>query len=224
MDRHDAVACVQLVPIFQELDEETVGAVAALVQERYFKKGDYLFMAGDDAQSLVIIAHGQAKVTQTTANGREQLIRVLTSGDFDGEAILFQDTGRTTTAQALVPTQACTISRHDFQQLLATSQSIALNMLNALGKRVAALESQAAATLTSSVGERLATYLVETSSALGQVSFKLPIAKKDLAAYLGTSPETISRKLTQFSNQHLISQSGRSLVTILNADGLMTIE
>lgn len=93
MDRHDAVACVQLVPIFKALDEETIGAVAALVQERYFKKGDYLFMAGDDAQSLVIIAHGQAKVTQTTANGREQLIRVLTSGDFDDEAVLFQDTG-----------------------------------------------------------------------------------------------------------------------------------
>lgn len=224
MAHHDAVACVQLVPIFQKLDSASTLAIADLVQERTFKKGDYLFMAGDDAQSLIIVAQGQVKVTQTTASGREQLIRVLSTGDFDGEAVLFTGNGRETSAQAMVDTQACMISRTAFQQLLQASQSVALNMLNALGTRVAALESQAAATLTTSVGERLANYLVDTSSELGETTFKLPLAKKDLAAYLGTSPETISRKLTQFSNQHLISQSGRGTVEILDTDGLMLIE
>lgn len=224
LGHHDAIACVQLVPIFQDLDHATVSAVAELVQERHVVKDEFVFLAGDDADSLVILAHGQVKVTQSTASGREQLIRLLQPGDFDGESVLFEATDRQTSAQALVDSQICLITRHDFQQLVQQSPAVALNMLNALGKRVADLEAQAAATLTTSVGERLANYLVETSSEIGTASFDLPLQKKDLALYLGTSPETISRKLSQFSKQGLISQSGRSHITIQDEDGLALVE
>ena len=224
LGHHDAIACVQLVPIFQDLDHETVSAVAELVQERHVAKGEFVFLAGDHADSLVILAHGQVKVTQSTASGREQLIRLLQPGDFDGESVLFEETDRQTSAQALVDSQMCLITRQDFQQLVQQSPAVALNMLNALGKRVADLEAQAAATLTTSVGERLANYLVETSSEIGTASFDLPLQKKDLALYPGTSPETISRKLSQFSKQGLISQSGRSHITIQDEDGLALVE
>lgn len=220
---HDAIACVQLVPIFQKLDHETVAAVAELVQERHVKKGEFVFFAGDQADSLIILAHGQVKITQSSANGREQLIRILRTGDFDGESVLFEGGERTTSAEAMTDTQICLITRSDFQQLIQQSPTVALNMLNVLGKRVADLEAQAATTLTTSVGERLANYLVDTSSEVGQVSFDLPLPKKDLALYLSTSPETISRKLRQFSDSGLIAQSGRNHIKLLDTDGLMMV-
>lgn len=223
LKHHDAIACVKLVPIFQQLDHQTVSSIADLVQERHVKKGEFVFLAGDEDESLSIIAHGQVKVTQSTASGREQLIRLLQTGDFDGESGLFEPGERQTSAEALTDAQVCQISRHDFQALLQRSQPVALNMLNALGKRVAQLEAQAAATLTTSVGERLANYLVETSSALGETEYDLPLQKKDLALYLGTSPETISRKLGQFASQGLIKQQGRNHISLLDIDGLMMV-
>ncbi|WP_203649905.1 Crp/Fnr family transcriptional regulator [Secundilactobacillus yichangensis] len=224
LEHHDAIACVKLVPIFQQLDHETVSAVADLVQERHVKKGEFVFMAGDHADSLIIMAHGQVKVTQSSASGREQLIRLLQTGDFDGESVLFEDTERQTSAEALTDTQICLITREDFQKLIKQSPTVAINMLNALGKRVSELEAQAAATLTTSVGERLANYLVETSSELDTDDFDLPLQKKDLALYLGTSPETISRKLKQFSTSGLISQRGRNHIKLNDIDGLMMVE
>ncbi|WP_246147578.1 Crp/Fnr family transcriptional regulator [Secundilactobacillus folii] len=224
LDHHDAVACVKLVPIFQSLDHQTLAAVADLVQERHVAKGEFVFLAGDRANSLIILARGQVKVSQSSPSGREQMIRLLKTGDFDGESVLFEDSERQTSAEALTDTQICMITRADFQQLINDSPAVAVNMLNTLGKRVSQLEAQAAATLTTSVGERLANYLVETSSELEKQDFDLPLQKKDLAAYLGTSPETISRKLKQFSTDGLITQKGRNHITLCNVDGLMMVD
>ena len=115
LKHHDAIACVKLVPIFQQLNHDTLAEVAKLVQERHVKKGEFVFMAGDHADSLMIMAHGQVKVTQSTASGREQLIRLLQTGDFDGESVLFEDAQRQTSAEALTDTQICLITRQDFQ-------------------------------------------------------------------------------------------------------------
>jgi hypothetical protein len=38
LENHDAIACVKLVPIFQQLDHNTISAVADLVQDRHVKK------------------------------------------------------------------------------------------------------------------------------------------------------------------------------------------
>lgn len=220
MHQHEAEDCVRLVPIFANLGDEAIEAVAGLVHEHFLKAGDTLFLAGTDADALYIVAHGQVKVTQDTVSGREQMLRLLQAGDFDGEAVLFTQTEHNNNAVALTDSQVCTISRGDFQKLLRETPELALNVLNALGQRVVALENQATAASTASVAERLANYLLETSAAIGNDQFDLPLRKKDLALYLGTSPETISRRLTTFEQDGLIKQTGRSGITILDADAL----
>lgn len=224
MHQHEAEDCVRLVPIFQALDANDVAQVAKLVRDRQYAAGETLFAAGTAADALMIIAHGQVKVTQTLASGREQLLRVLGPGEFDGEAVLFTPSERTTSGVALTQVVACTISRQDFQQLLKKTPALALNMLNSLGERVVQLEAQTTAANVASVSERLAGYLVETSAALGQAHFTLPLQKKDLAAYLGTTPETVSRKLAAFERDGLIKQTGRSQITILDSDDLSLVE
>lgn len=220
MHQHEAEDCVRLVPIFQTLGDADITAIAKLVRDQTLKAGEFLFTEGMPADRLYIVAHGQAKVTQSTAAGREQLLRVLGPGDFDGEGVLFTKGEHTTTATALTPLAICTISQHDFQALLKQTPALALNVLNALGRRVVALEAQTTAQAVASVSERLANYLVETAGAIGKASFDLPLKKKDLAQYLGTTPETISRKLASFEAAGLIRQSGRQHVEVLDEDGL----
>jgi CRP/FNR family transcriptional regulator len=60
---------------------------------------------------------------------------------------------------------------------------------------------------------------LETSAGLNQTSFTLPLKKKDIATYLGTTPETISRKLTKLASDNLLENKGLR-VKILDSDGL----
>ncbi|WP_125769852.1 Crp/Fnr family transcriptional regulator [Companilactobacillus furfuricola] len=216
---HTGDSCLSLVTIFQSLPEKDLSFLDDIVSEHHFKSGEYLFHAGDNADSLKIISHGQAKVFQIAANGKEQMLRILQTGDFDGEAALFENWERNSFAEALMDTDVCEISRDYFQNLMASSPKLAVNMVNAFGQRITQLEAQNTEVTTSSVESRLANYLLETSAGLKEDSFKLPLKKKDIATYLGTTPETISRKLTKMSEAQLLENKGLK-VKIIDPDGL----
>jgi cAMP-binding proteins - catabolite gene activator and regulatory subunit of cAMP-dependent protein kinases len=221
---HTAEDCVRLVPIFQSLPKEDLEVIASVVSHHHFSSGDYLFQAGDPATSLSIVAHGQAKVFQMAANGKEQMLRILQTGDFDGESSLFSNADHTSFAQALMDTDVCQISRTDFQKLMQTTPDLAINMVNAFGKRIVKLEQQNTEVTTYSVESRLANYLLETSAGLKSEAFTLPLKKKDIATYLGTTPETISRKLSTLEKQGLITKLSSSKIKILDANGLALVD
>lgn len=216
---HTNEDCLSLVTIFQSLPEKDLATVADIVSERHYKAGEFLYHAGESADSLMIIAHGQAKVYQMSANGKEQMLRILQTGDFDGEAALFENDERNSFAQTLMDTDVCSISRTDFQKLMTSSPKLAVNMVNAFGQRITQLEQQTTEVTTASVESRLANYLLETSAGLDEAKFTLPLKKKDIATYLGTTPETISRKLTKMADEELIENKGLK-VKIIDEDGL----
>lgn len=216
--------CVQLVPIFQELATEQLDTIESIVRHHHYQTGETIFSADDPLNQLMIVSAGQVKVYQLAANGREQLLYLLQSGDIDGEAALFENQRRTSFGEALVPTDICSIRREDFQELMQKYPSISINVLNVFGKRLTKLERQTTSTATESVEARLANYLTETAASLKTDTFKLPLKKKDLATFLGTTPETISRKLTRFEQQGLITQKAGKTIQINDADQLLLAE
>lgn len=216
--------CVQLVPIFKELADEQLDTIETIVQHHHFPAGSTIFSADDPLDSLMILANGQVKVYQLAANGREQLLYLLQTGDIDGEAALFENQRRTSFGEALVPTDVCSIRRADFQALMQQYPSISINVLNVFGRRLTQLERQTTSTATESVEARLANYLTETAAALKKDAFKLPLKKKDLATFLGTTPESISRKLALFERQGLITQKAGKIIQINDADQLLLTE
>ncbi len=55
------------------------------------------------------------------------------------------------------------------------------------------------------------------------MEIELPMSKKDLASYLGTTPETISRKLADLENEGCIKQKSGRKIEILDLDGLLLV-
>lgn len=49
------------------------------------------------------------------------------------------------------------------------------------------------------------------------------MSRHDLASYLGTSPETISRRLADLEDRGLIKQLSRTNIEIIDMDGLLLI-
>lgn len=57
----------------------------------------------------------------------------------------------------------------------------------------------------------------------GPMEIVLPMSKKDLASYLGTTPETISRKLADLEDEGYIKQKSGRKIEILDLDGLLLV-
>lgn len=217
-------ACVALVPIFNHLAEEQMDDIMETAQTIAYKKGETIYRAGDQSDSLYIVSKGKIRIYRLSESGKDQLVRILTPGDFTGELALFNEATHESYAEAMVETKVCLIKRSDLHEMLLKYPSISLKILSEFSTRLEQSEKQTTRFATEKVETRLALFLAEClDSDTETKEFVLPMSKKDLASYLGTTPETISRKLSELEIQGYIRQKVQKKIEILDLDGLLLV-
>lgn len=202
---------------------EQLQDVMQVVKSVTYKRGEILFHAGDESDSLYIVNQGHVKIYRLSDLGREQLVRLLYPGDFTGELALFKATVLENFAEAVEDSQICVIKRDDLQQLLLKYPSISIKVLNEFANRLANSEKQSASFVSEKVETRIALFLQEQSKKQATNTIELPMSKKDLASYLGTTPETLSRRLSDFEASGAIVQNGQRKIIIKDDAQLMQV-
>lgn len=216
--------CISLVPIFNHLEEEQMEEIMAMTHLGSYKKGENIYSAGDQSDSLYIVSKGKIKIYRLSESGKEQLLRMLHPGDFTGELALFNETIHEAYADTIEETNVCTIKRSEFQKLLLKYPSISLKVLAEFSSRLEQSEKQMTRFATEKVESRLAIFLVEcVNNEKQSMEIVLPMNKKDMASYLGTTPETISRKLANLEDAGYIKQISNNKIKILDLEGLLLI-
>lgn len=215
-------SCVSLVPIFNHLEKNQMEEIMTVTHSISYKKGEIIYRAGDQSTSLYIVNKGRVRIYRLSETGKEQLLRILNPGDFTGELALFNDTIHEAYASAMVDTSVCTVKRSDFQNLLLKYPTIALKVMAEFSTRLENAEKQTTRLATEKVDTRIALFLAECiveDSKDNEIT--LPMNKKDLASYLGTTPETISRKLLEFETLGYIKQISNKKIQILDLESLL---
>lgn len=208
--------CVSMVPLFNHLSGEDQEQIDRLVSHRHFHKGETIWQPGNDPL-LIIVARGTLKVYMISSSGREQLLRILSPGDYEGVNTLLGAMAQDIFIDSITDTEVCLLRKKDFTALLSRTPQLALKLLELYAQRMADTENQ---TRFLTMETRLATYLQALSLQVSPSShLTLPMKMKDLASYLGTTPETLSRKLHNLEDKEIISRKGRKL-RILSPSGL----
>lgn len=216
--------CISLVPIFNHLEKDQMDEVMSLIHSKSYKKGEDIYQSGNKSDALYIVRRGRVKIYRLSESGKEQILRILNPGDFTGELALFNESVHDAYANALSDTDICMIKREDLQSLLLKYPNISMKILSEFSNRLAQSETQTMRFATERVEMRIALFLVESLDPRTQSQIiTLPMSKKDLASYLGTTPETISRKLFEFEDAGLIKQLSNKDIEILDVDGLLLI-
>lgn len=216
-------SCVSLVPIFNHLEIEQMDEIMVTAQSISYKRGEIIFHAGDQADTLYIVSKGKIRIYRLSGSGKEQLVRILNSGDFTGELALFKKDFHESYGEAMEETNVCTIRQSDLQELLLKYPSISLKILTEFSKRLEQSEKQTTRFATEKVETRLALFLAECLSGEQTNEITLPMSRKNLASYLGTSPEKISRKLSDLENQGYIKQKAHKKIEIIDIDRLLLV-
>lgn len=208
------LSCLSRVPIFSGLDQPTTDAIQQLIHPTHYQKGETVQQSGSNQARLLVLNRGRAKIVRTGDDGKQQIVDWLTPGDFSGEVAVF--TGLPTDSQivALENSSFCTIDGPDLKSVLAGSPDLALAVIEQLSQRLSGsqqqLESLSLLTAEQKIHQRL------VALAAGQTEFQLPMAKQDLAAELGITPETLSRQLKHLSDQGRIALTGPRGITLID--------
>ncbi|MGI6538817.1 MAG: Crp/Fnr family transcriptional regulator [Caldicoprobacterales bacterium] len=216
-------ACITKVPIFNHLSDKQLDEIIGTVTSAYFKKGELIYKPGEQSDSLYIVRSGRIKIYRLSESGKEQLYRILYPGDYTGELALFRQSLHESFAEAMVDTEICLINRNNLQAFLLKYPTIALHILSEFSNRLDQTEKQAVWVATEQVETRIAMYLIECFEKQKNLNIVLPMTRKDLASYLGTTPETISRKLAELETQKLLKQIRSKIIQILDLEGLRAL-
>lgn len=217
--------CINNVPILDILSsEEKIEVMNTSISKKY-TKGEIIFSPGHSSANLWIVHRGSVKISRFSSAGKEQIVRILSQGDFTGELSLFSHTILTSTAEALEPTEICLIQGKVINDLMLRTPQIAIKFLEKYTERIELAEDKLEQLTLYDVEQRIAKVLLEmledqqTDQTQGNTLI-LPISKKDLAVMIGTSQESLSRKLSFFQEQGWIKLIGQRQITILDRESL----
>lgn len=224
-DHDQQETCVSRVPIFADLPPDEQALIAELTHPALLAAGDKVHAPTDADTRLSIVHSGRVKVFRFKPDGTEQILRVLRPGDFVGESSVITGRPPSNWATALDDdTRLCTFLGSDLNRLIKQRPQIGIRMMAALAGRLEEAERRLIALGSEGVGVRLADYLLGLPMSIvdGAPTVRLPLAKKDIASLLDTTPESISRALKRLAAQGLISVDGAT-VTILDAEPLQSM-
>ena len=218
VDEH--IELIRSVPLFSRLSDSEIADLAQHVTPQRLGRNVQLYGPGETNASLRILHSGRVKIYRVTASGHQQLLRILGSGDFLGEAALLSEQTFDHFAVTLEPSDVCTLGHNTFKGLVLRNPSIGWHMLEALSSRVQTLEHQVSDQNGETLDRRLADALLKLADEAGENAFTLPMAKQDLASYLGVTASSLSRTLAEFEELGWIRQQAIRRIEITNRPAL----
>ena len=208
---------LRTVPIFSELPEADIAALARLTSRRTCPKDTVVFFENEEGDSFFCIVEGRIKVTILGDDGREVILSVLGRGDFFGEMALLDNEPRSATAIAVEDTELLSLHRNDFQSVLSDNRSIMSALIKILTARLRRANHQISTLALLDVYGRVARVIVDTARDEGKrlkdgrIAFRRA-THQEIANRIGTTRETVTRMLKDLERQGLIHIDGKEVV------------
>lgn len=217
--------CASKVYIFENLNRHELTEIVNIIDHKKYAKGDTIFLEGEAADTLYFVNEGRIKLYKYTKDGKEQILHILSQGDFFGELELIKPSKYSFNSKAIAHSKICTITKDEMRNIMMQKPEISIKVLESLAERLSKVESLAQNLATNDVDSRMAYLLTNLAEKYGirtdeTITIKLPISREEMASYIGVTRETISRKLKKLEEKNIIKLSGTKTIIILKEDAL----
>lgn len=213
----DKIAALRRTALFGELSETDLQVLAERAIERRLKRDEILFVAGDEAAGLFVIASGSLRAFREGADGREQVIHVERAGATIAEVPVFDDKPYPSTVAAEEDSIVLFLDKQSVRSLCMAHPEIGLAALKLMAGRLRKCAELVESLSLSEVDQRLAQWLLAEARARGirtadGCELTLVLTNQQIAARVGTVREVISRALARLQQNGLITVDGRRII------------
>ena len=190
------------IPYFSGLEPAELDSVREFFFEKRAERGDMILLEGALPETLYFVASGVVKVFKTSAEGKEQILKIVRSGESFNDVPVFDGGPNPASAQAMGPVLLYGIKRNDIEAILRNHPQIALNVIKVLASRVRHLVSLVEDLSFKHVIGRVAKILLEHAG--GEMSHGSRLTQQEMAAMAGTAREVVGRSLKALEEEGAI--------------------
>jgi CRP/FNR family cyclic AMP-dependent transcriptional regulator len=186
--------------------------------------GATLFSEGDRSTTVVFMLTGRAKVFSLTAQGGEVLLAIRGPGALLGEMSALDGAPRSASVAALEPLDTLVVAVPDFLRFLHEHPGAAMRIVRMIVSRLRDSDRKRVEFGTYDTLGRVALRLVELAERYGAteshgVRITVPLSQDELAAWTGSSRESVTKALRTLRRYGAIETQRRS-VSVLDLDVL----
>ena len=210
------VETLQRTRLFGGLDRSVLDLLGSRLVEKRLGPNEILFVAGEPANGLYVIAEGAVRAFRSGADGREQVIHVERAVTTIAEVPVFDDGNFPSTVAAEEPSRLYFIAKEDIRSISLKHPQLALAAAKLLAARLRHCAELVESLSLRDVSQRIAKVLLEEAVSRGakkgnSARFILRLTHSQLAARIGTVREVVTRSLTRLETSGLIATDGKKV-------------
>jgi CRP/FNR family cyclic AMP-dependent transcriptional regulator len=201
-----------------DLSETELNRLAASSTAIDYRRRRFIYQAGDEADSLYLIARGRVKLCRIEeGSGREAVIDILPVGSLFGESALFAAGAREKCAVAYENSRLLRIPVGEFQWGMAENSALYDYTFRLIGQRLVRAERRVADFALDAIPARLEKLLIEFSKRYGVDEtdgrlIDIPLPHREIASIVGSTRESITVRLNAMRREGIIDFVDRKIL------------
>jgi CRP/FNR family transcriptional regulator, cyclic AMP receptor protein len=182
-----------------------------------YPKGALLFVEKQESRGVYVLCQGEVKLSISSADGKTLIMRIARAGELLGLMAAMAELPYEVTAETSHPCQVAFVRRDDFLRFLAKHPEASQHVVRQMSSQYrGACEQLHTIGLSTSAQEKLARLLLSWTDGIHQTKegtrIKLPLTHEEIAEFIGTTRETVTRTLSDFKERHLVTIQGSTLM------------
>jgi CRP-like cAMP-binding protein len=205
------IACASV--LMRGMPPPVAEALLSSARLRQCDRNATIFLQGEKADAIFIVADGWVKLYRISPNGAQAVVAVFTKGSSFGEAVALQGGAYPVACEAVTDATLIRIDAETFRNTLKQSPETALSMLSATYLHLHSLVAQVEQLKAHTGAQRVATFLLELAPCQsGGCEVTLPYDKALIAGRLGLQPESLSRAFSKLKNYGVTIKVNQAII------------
>jgi CRP-like cAMP-binding protein len=207
------------IALLEGLSDDTLATVATSAAWHCHARGRLVLTRGATDRSLQLVVAGRVRVTLYAPDGRQLTLREVGAGDCFGELAAIDGGPRSADAIALQSSLIAALPPEPFHALCRSHPIVAERLQQQLAAGIRELIGRLVDVASARVARRVAAELVRLAHEAGAPTIAPVPTHADLAAWIGTYREQVTRELSALERAGVLSRT-RGAIRILDIAAL----
>ena len=205
---------IEQIPFFQGLSADDLAKLEAISVVKKYKKGEFLFIEGEEPKWLTFLITGSVKLYKTTANGKENQLAPM---NFVAEVVNFENIPYPASAIFTISGEVLKINYEKFETQFLTKPEICMKFLKSMAQKIRITTNLLHQELILSSEEKVARFILNHEDLFNELKHT------KISSILNMTPETFSRILNKFKTNGLVKLDEKNQILEKDVGGLQEI-
>jgi CRP-like cAMP-binding protein len=214
MNKCDQCIVRQLTSL-KALNKDEVIRLANSKTTYTIKKGDSIFEEGEITNGVFCVKDGVGKLSKLSANGKDQIVKLVKSGELLGQRSMISNEPANLSAKALDDMEVCFIPKTEIIDFFNKNNQFSMNVMKTICDDLKESDNHTVSLAQKTVKSRLAEtllYLHDTFGKNADDTLQIQLSRDELASMIGTATESCIRLLSDFNKLKIIELVGKKIV------------